>query len=48
MLFWTYWIITLVLLLLVGAHLWREGDWRKQFAAALVLVPLLMRVLLLK
>ncbi len=48
MLFWIYWLLALTLLGLVGVNLWCERDWRKQFAAAIVLVPLIMRVLLIK
>lgn len=29
-------------------NLWREKDWKKQIAAAMVALPLLMRVLLIK
>lgn len=48
MLFWTYWLMTVVVLGLVGMQLWRERDWRMQLSAALVLIPLVMRVFLIK
>ncbi len=48
MLFWIYWLLALAVLLITARELLRESDWRKQFSAALVLLPLLLRVLLLK
>ncbi|MBK6765847.1 MAG: hypothetical protein IPG71_05810 [bacterium] len=48
MLFWTYWLLAALLLALIARELWRASEWRMQLAAALVLLPLLLRVLLFK
>lgn len=48
MLFWIYWILTAVLVLLTARELFNVRDWRVQLSAALVLVPFLLRVFLLK
>ncbi len=43
-----YRIIAAAVLAFVAWNLWTEKDWRKQAGAAMVAVPLLLRVLLLK
>jgi hypothetical protein len=48
MLFWIYWLITAVIAALVVRELWNGNDWRRQLSAALVLIPLLLRALLIK
>jgi hypothetical protein len=48
MLFWIYWSLVLGLCLLLLRALLSGRDWRLQGTAALVLVPLLLRVLLIK
>jgi hypothetical protein len=46
--FWIYWSIITVLCLGLIAELFSERNWREQLTAALVLVPVLLRVLLIK
>lgn len=48
MLHWIYILITLVVLILVTQELFHEKRWREQAALALIVLPLLMRVLHLK
>jgi hypothetical protein len=48
MLFTLYWLICGVVALGLLRLLWTSRDWREQALAALVLVPLLLRVLLIK
>lgn len=49
MLFWSYWAIVALLALACAAELWRrENGWREAATAAVVLVPLLLRALLVK
>ncbi|MCA9783262.1 MAG: hypothetical protein KDC10_07785 [Calditrichaeota bacterium] len=48
MLFVIYLCITGLLCALIVRELLRSRDWREQGVAALVLVPLLLRVLLIK
>jgi hypothetical protein len=48
MLFWLYWILTAVLVLLTVREIFHVRDWRTQLSAALVLIPFLLRVFLLK
>jgi hypothetical protein len=43
-----YLIITAGILALSVWDLWTERDWRRQATAAMVAVPLLLRVLLVK
>ena len=43
-----YLAIAAAVLALTVWNLWTEKDWRKQAAAAMVAVPLLLRVLMLK
>ena len=45
---WIYWAITVFILVLVVRSLYREKSLREQFVAAMVLVPLLLRVLFIK
>lgn len=48
MLHWAYIAIALMLLILVAKELFSERRWREQVALALILVPLLLRVLHIK
>ena len=45
---WIYWAITLFMIILVLRSLYREKSLREQIVAAMVLVPLLLRVLMIK
>lgn len=45
---WIYWAITLLMIVLVLRSLYREKSLREQIVAAMVLVPLLLRVLMIK
>lgn len=45
---WVYWAICAFLAVTVAAELWDERDFPKQVTAALVLVPLVLRVLMWK
>jgi hypothetical protein len=40
--------IAAAILALTAWNLWTEKDWRKQATAAMVAIPLLLRVLLIK
>ncbi|NUO18631.1 hypothetical protein HUU59_04210 [bacterium] len=48
MLFWTYWTISCLVFALVAKDLFQTADWRRQLSAGVVLIPLLLRILLLK
>jgi len=48
LLFWSYWTLALMVGLGLLRLLWTSRDWREQALAALVLVPMLLRVLLVK
>jgi len=48
MLFTLYWMICVAVVLGLLRLLWTSEDWREQALAALVLVPLLLRALLIK
>ena len=48
MLTWIYWTICLLMIVLVLRNLYREESLREQWVAAMVLVPLLLRVLMIK
>jgi hypothetical protein len=48
MLTWVYRIIIAVVLVLVALDLWDERDWRKQLVAVMVIVPLLLRLVMIK
>ncbi len=43
-----YLTISAATLALAGSNLWTEKDWRKQAPAAMVAIPLLLRVFLVK
>jgi len=43
-----YMVIAAAILALTAWNMWTEKDWRKQATAAMVAVPLLLRVLLIK
>jgi len=43
-----YLAIAAAILALTVWNLWTEKDWRKQAAAAMVAIPLILRVLLIK
>jgi len=45
---WIYWAITAFMIILVLRSLYREKSLREQIVAAMVLVPLLLRVLMIK
>jgi len=45
---WIYWTITVFMSILVLYNLYREKSLREQIVAAMVLVPLLLRVLMIK
>lgn len=45
---WIYWAITVFFIVLVGRCLFREKSLREQWVAAMVLVPLLLRALMIK
>lgn len=45
---WIYRLIVLVVLVLVAMDLFEERDLRKQIVAVIVLVPLALRLLMLK
>ena len=48
MLTWIYWAITAFMIILVLRSLYREKSLREQIVAAMVLIPLLLRVLMIK
>jgi hypothetical protein len=48
MIHWTYIVIAAFVLVLVVRELFAERNWRNQVALALVLVPLLLRILHIK
>ena len=45
---WIYWAICLLMIVLVLRNLYREESLREQWVAAMVLIPLLLRVLMIK
>ena len=45
---WIYWAITAFMIILILRSLYREKSLREQVVAAMVLVPLLLRVLMIK
>jgi hypothetical protein len=45
---WIYWAITALMIVLVLKSLYREKSLREQIVAAMVLVPLILRVLMIK
>ncbi len=48
MLFWIYIAITLFIAVIVVVELFSEKDWKKQVALAMLLLPFVLRVLLIK
>jgi hypothetical protein len=48
MIHWTYIVIAAFVLVLVVRELFAERNWRNQVALALVLIPLLLRILHIK
>ncbi len=48
MLFWTYILIAVYLTVLVLMELFSERNWKKQMAYAMILIPFVLRVLLIK
>ena len=48
MLTWIYWAICLLMIVLVLRNLYREKSLREQWVAAMVVIPLLLRVLMIK
>jgi len=47
-LFWLYWGIALIFGVLLMTALFKEKDWGKQATAILILVPVVLRLLLIK
>ncbi|MBI5059684.1 hypothetical protein HZB60_07895 [candidate division KSB1 bacterium] len=47
-LFWPYYVIVLIAALFISRVALRESNWRIQASAALALIPLLLRALLVK
>jgi hypothetical protein len=45
---WVYRLIVALVLVLVALDFWEERDWRKQLVAVMVLVPLLLRLAMVK
>jgi hypothetical protein len=45
---WIYWAICLLMVVLVLRSLYREKSLREQWVAAMVLIPLLLRVFMIK
>jgi hypothetical protein len=45
---WIYWAITALMIVLVLISLYREKSLREQVVAAMLLVPLILRVLMIK
>jgi hypothetical protein len=45
---WIYWAICLLMIVLVLRNLYREKSLREQWVAAMVLIPLLLRVFMIK
>ena len=45
---YTYQAITLILILLVGWSMWKEGRFTRQLIAMLVLIPFILRLLRIK
>lgn len=48
MLFWIYIVVAGYLAVVTGLELFSERAWKKQIAYAMILVPLILRVLLIK
>jgi hypothetical protein len=48
MLHWTYIAIAAFVMILVLRELFSERDWKNQVALALVLIPLILRILHIK
>jgi hypothetical protein len=48
MLHWMYIAIALGIVVLVGMELFQERRWREQVALAVVLIPLVLRILHIK
>jgi hypothetical protein len=48
MLHWIYIAIVLVVSVLVGVELFQERKWRNQVALAILLIPLILRLLHIK
>jgi hypothetical protein len=48
MLFYTYIGITLLIAVIIVSELFREKSWRLQLALALILIPLFLRIFMIK
>ncbi len=48
MMFYLYIIITAVIATIIFAEMFREKNWKHQLAMAIILVPLVLRVLQIK
>jgi len=47
-LFWLYWLIALLFGAMLATVLFTERDWKSQATAAMLLVPIILRLLLIK
>ncbi len=45
---WIYWLICLGLLAVIISEIFRERGFWKQVSAAMIIIPLILRVLMLK
>lgn len=48
MLFWIYILIAAFITITIIAELLSERNWKKQLALAMVLIPFILRILLIK
>lgn len=48
MLFWFYIAIVLILSTIIIVELFTETNWRKQIALAMLLIPFILRILMIK
>ena len=48
MLFWIYIIIVSIITWIILVELFTEKDWKKQVALAMLLIPFLLRIFLIK
>lgn len=48
MLYWIYILITILIAVLLVVELFRQKDWRIQLAYAMVVLPLVLRILGIK
>jgi hypothetical protein len=48
MLYWIYILITVMLAALILRELFTEKQWRSQLALAIILIPMILRILQIK